>query len=277
MSFLRINTNSASIAAQRALENNALEMESALARLSSGSRITKASDDAAGLALSELMKAQIKGLRAAERNAQDGISLVQVAEGGLNEANNILVRLRELSIQAGSESIGDKEREFIDYEVQQLKAELDRIAATTELSGRPLLNGEGSEISFQVGIKGDESSTITFDTSGFDVRTKTLEIDDLNVLSVDDAQDSLEYIDEAISRIVQARSEFGAAQSRFNSVTNTINVQTENLSAANSRIRDANIAEETSRLVRTQVLSEAALATIAASNANASRAIKLIA
>lgn len=276
MSFLKINTNTASISARRHLENSTQEMQIALERLASGERINHASDDVAGLAISEIMKGQIKGLGQAERNVQDAVSLVQVAEGGLSEVNNILVRMRELAIQASSESVSDKEREFINFEVQQLKEEVDRIANSVELSGKPLLNGEGTELSFQVGLTAEEHGQITFDVSQSDVRTGTLGIDGISVESVGDARSSLEDVDAAITSVVQARAVFGAAQSRFNSTLNNLSNYSENLSAANARIRDANIAEETSRLVKSQILTEAGMATLSQANMNASRVLKLI-
>jgi len=153
---LRINTNVASLTAQRSLGKTAAQEESTLSKLSSGNRITKAADDAAGLAISEKMKAQIRGTNQAERNANDGISLIQTAEGGLNEISNILVRLRELSVQAASDTVGDSERKFTDVEYQNLKQEIERISQVTEFNGKKLLNGLGDKYDFQIGIYNDD-------------------------------------------------------------------------------------------------------------------------
>ncbi|MCK5882147.1 MAG: flagellin FliC, partial [Bacteriovoracaceae bacterium] len=142
---LRINTNVASLSAQRALGNTTKAQSSSLEKLSSGSRIVKAADDAAGLAISEKMKAAIRGTNQAERNANDGISMIQTAEGGLNEVSNILIRLRELSVQSASDTVGDSERQFTDMEYQNLKQEVERISSVTEFNGKKLLNGEGDK------------------------------------------------------------------------------------------------------------------------------------
>lgn len=149
---LRINTNVASIAAMRTLGATKNSLDGTMERLSSGSRINRAGDDAAGLAISENLRAQIRGFRQAKRNAQDGISLIQVTEGGLNEISNMIIRLRELAIQAASDTIGDKERSFTDREFQALKSEVQRIAETTNFNGNPLLNGKSGILEFQVGI-----------------------------------------------------------------------------------------------------------------------------
>jgi flagellin len=251
-------------------------MQTALERLSSGDRINHSSDDVAGLAISEHMRGQIKGLQQAERNAQDAVSLVQVAEGGFNEVNNMLVRLRELAMQSTSDSIGDMERTYLDFEAQQLVQEVDRVANTVQLNGSHLLNGSGTELTFQVGITPDEESRITFDTSLADVRASTIGIDGLSIGTADDALSALETVDEAINNGVSSRAIYGAAQSRFNSVINTTNNYRQGLEEANSRIRDANYAEETARLAHSQILTAAGTAVLAQANANAGHVLKLI-
>lgn len=276
MSFLQINTNTASLRAQQHLESANREMQTALERLSSGDRINHSSDDVAGLAISEHMRGQIKGLQQAERNAQDAVSLVQVAEGGFNEVNNMLVRLRELAMQSTSDSIGDMERTYLDFEAQQLVQEVDRVANTVQLNGSHLLNGSGTELTFQVGITPDEESRITFDTSLADVRASTIGIDGLSIGTADDALSALETVDEAINNVVSSRAIYGAAQSRFNSVINTTNNYRQGLEEANSRIRDANYAEETARLAHSQILTAAGTAVLAQANANAGHVLKLI-
>ncbi|MBX9767367.1 MAG: flagellin FliC, partial [Bdellovibrionales bacterium] len=190
---LRITTNVSSLTAQNSLGNSQRAIEKSFAQLSSGSRITKAADDAAGLAVSEGLKAQVRGYRAAQRNAQDGMSLVQVAEGGLNEIGNILIRLRELGVQAASDTIGDRERGFVDKEVQQLKFELDRITQSTRFGTTNLLDGSGQNFEFQVDINNDAfRDRISFDAAELDTRTATLGVDGLDFSNKANAQNALE-------------------------------------------------------------------------------------
>lgn len=273
---LRIQTNIASVNAQRNLRQNSSGLERAMERLSSGTRINKSMDDVAGLAISENMRGSLRGLGQAQRNAQDGISFVQVGEGGLSETSNILVRLRELATQAASDTIGEQERKFVNVEVQQLKAELDRIAQTTEFSGTKLLDGSGSSLDFQIGIRGDENNVITFDAGEADAQAGSLEVDGIDVEDKGDARDSLESIDAAIGKVAQMRASFGAIQSRMNTTVNNIEVYKENLAAANSRIRDADMAEEAANLAKTNILQQAGVATLAQANVSNNLALKLI-
>ncbi|MBS1984004.1 MAG: flagellin FliC [Bdellovibrionales bacterium] len=273
---LRIQTNIASVNAQRNLRTNSAGLEKAMERLSSGYRINKSMDDVAGLAISENMRGALKGLGQAERNAQDGISFVQVAEGGLSETSNILVRMRELSTQAASDTISDTERGFVNVEVQQLKAEMDRIAQTTEYSGTKLLNGSGKTLDFQIGIRGDENNVITFDAGAADAQAGTLNVDGISVAEKGDARDGLEKLDGAIQKVAEMRASFGAIQSRMSTTVNNIEVYKENLSAANSRIRDADMAEEAANLAKTNVLQQAGTATLAQANMSNNLALKLI-
>ena len=180
----RINTNVSSIAAQRALSKSNRNSESTLSKLSSGTRITKAADDAAGLAISEKLKAQIRSTAQADRNANDGISMVQTAEGGLDEISNMLTRLRELSIQASSDTVGDTERSFSNMEYQNLKQEIERIAQVTEFNGTKLLSGQGDKLDFQIGINNDAfQDRISYDTQMTDARLTGLGITDIDVSS----------------------------------------------------------------------------------------------
>ena len=275
---LRINTNLASMAAQRNLTKNTAEMQKTFNRLSSGNRITSAADDSAGLAISENLHAQIRSLKQAERNANDGISFVQVAEGGLSEVGNILVRLRELSIQAASDTIGDRERGFIDKEYQSLKQEVDRIANTTNFNGTPLLNGKAQkdDLEIQVGARNAEPDRIKFSVNEFDVRGDKLGIDGINSLSVDSARDSLDKLDEAIARVTGARAGLGAMQNKLQSATNTIAIAKENLSNARSRISDTDIAEEATNMAKSQILQQAGVAVLAQANAAPQQALKLL-
>lgn len=273
---LRIQTNIASVNAQRNLRTSSGGIEKAMERLSSGYRINKSMDDVAGLAISENMRGSIKGLGQAERNAQDGISFVQVAEGGLSETSNILIRIRELATQAASDTIGEVERGFVNVEVNQLKAELDRIAQTTEFSGTKLLDGSGQSLDFQIGMRSDENNYITFDAGAADAQAGALEVDGIDVADKGDARDALEAIDKGIQKVAEMRAGFGAIQSRMATTVNNLEVYRENLSAANSRIRDADMAEEAANLAQRSIIQQAGVATLAQANSANSLALKLI-
>jgi flagellin len=274
---LRINTNVASLNAQRNLSQTRLNMSKTLEQLSSGQRINRAGDDAAGLAISENLKAQIRGLGQAERNAQDGISLVQIAEGGLSEVSNILIRLRELSVQAASDTIGPTERKFLNVEFEQLTAEVDRIANSTEFNRVPLLNGTGAVFDIQIGTRNDPlSDRLTFDASSADVNVAAL---GLNLASVADkisAQNSLSAIDQAIVSVSGIRADFGALQNRLQSTINNLQVSVENLSSANSRVRDTDIAKATAELTKNNILMQAGTSVLAQANKSTTSALTLI-
>ena len=274
---LRINTNVASLNARRNLGKTRFELSRTLEKLSSGERINRAGDDAAGLAISENLKAQIRGLGQAERNAEDGISLVQIAEGALAEISNILIRLRELSVQAASDTIGRTERKFLNVEFEQLTSEIDRIANSTEFNRVPLLNGTGAVFDIQIGTRNDPiSDRLTFDASSADVNVAAL---GLNLASVADkisSQNSLSSIDQAIVSVSAIRADFGALQNRLQSTVNNIAVSIENLSAANSRVRDADIAKETAELTRANILVQAGTSVLAQANSSSRNALQLI-
>ncbi len=274
---LRINTNVASLNAQRNLRGTRLGMNKSLEKLSSGQRINRAGDDAAGLAISENLKAQVRGLKQAERNAEDGISLVQIAEGALGEVSNILIRLRELSVQAASDTIGGTERKFLNVEFEQLTSEIDRIANSTEFNRVPLLNGTGAVFDIQIGTRNDPiSDRLTFDASSADVNVAAL---GLNLASVADkisAQNSLSSIDQAIISVSGIRADFGALQNRLQSTINNIAVSVENLSAANSRVRDTDVAAETAELTRNNILMSAGTSVLSQANASTKSALSLI-
>ncbi|PIP90893.1 MAG: flagellin FliC [Bdellovibrionales bacterium CG12_big_fil_rev_8_21_14_0_65_38_15] len=274
---LRINTNVASLNAQRNLRGTKLSMDKTLEKLSSGQRINRAGDDAAGLAISENLKAQIRGLGQAERNAEDGISLVQIAEGAMSEVSNIMIRLRELAVQAASDTIGPTERKFLNVEFEQLTSEVDRIANSTEFNRVPLLNGTGAVFDIQIGTRNDPiSDRLTFDASSADVNVAAL---GLNLASVADkisAQNSLASIDQAIISVSGIRADFGALQNRLQSTVNNIAVSVENLSAANSRIRDTDIASETAALTKSNILMQAGTSVLSQANSSTSSALSLI-
>jgi len=274
---LRINTNVQALAAQRNLGVSNLKQQSSLEKMASGTRISKAADDSAGLAISEKMRADIRSLRQDSRNANDGISLVQVAEGGMNEVGNILTRFRELSIQAASDTIGDKERGFINKEVQQLRAEVDRIAQTTEFNGHKLLAGEGEKLEIQVGLNNSpENDRFVFDTQKMKTSLDGLGLADINTESKEAAQSNLSKIDAAITSLSENRSEIGALQNRLGSSVQNLAIYEENLSAARSRIYDVDMASESSEMTKNSILSQAGTAVLSQANSNANMALKLL-
>jgi len=275
---LRISTNIAAIAAQRNLAAQSVDQAKTFSRLASGNRITSAGDDAAGLSISENLKAQVRSMKQAERNANDGISFVQVAEGGLSEVGNILVRLRELSVQASSDTIGDRERGFIDKEYQSLKAEIDRIANSTNFNGTPLLNGQAKKdvLEIQVGSRNNDADRIQFRVNEFDVRTDKIGISSITANSIDDARESMDKLDEAIALVTGTRAGLGAMQNKLQSTVNTIGIAKENLSAARSRIADADIAEEATALTQKMILQQAGAAVLAQANQSPQLALKLL-
>lgn len=272
---LRISTNVASINAQRQLGTQQQRGSHALAALSSGSRIVNAADDAAGLAISENIKGQTRGLAMARQNSFNAISMVQVSEGGLGEINNILIRLRELGVQAASDNIGDQERGFLDQEVQQLVKESDRIAKTTRFGSRNLLDGSGEELEFQVGAYAGDDNIIKYKMDA-DATNSKLGIDSVTVDSKSSARDLLGSVDEAMTQLGKMRADFGAVQSRLQTTTSNLDIQYENLSAANSRIRDADIAHESAELASANVLQQAAVSVMAQANQQPSQALRLL-
>jgi flagellin len=274
---LRISTNVASINAQKNLRGTQLLLDRSLARLSSGYRINQASDDAAGLAISENMRGQIRGMKQASRNAEDGISLVQVAEGGLNEISSILIRLRELGVQAASDTIGDVERKFLNVEYQQLKSEIQRIAEVTEFNQRDLLNGTGGIMDIQIGTHNDPfKDRISFDTSAANATLEGLGLVAESLAMKESAQQSLAAMDSAMIMVNAMRANFGAMQNRLNSTVNNLAIAHENFSAAQSRVRDADIAEETAELTRNSILMQAGVSVLGQANQVQQVALKLL-
>jgi flagellin len=273
----RINTNVSSIAAQRSLGINNRETEGTLAKLSSGTRITKAADDAAGLAISEKMKAGIRSMKQADRNANDGISMVQTAEGGLNEVSSILTRMRELAIQTSSDTVGDVERGMTNMEYQNLKLELERISQVTEFNGKKLLNGEGDKYDFQIGINNDAfQDRISYDAQQVNSRLESLGVNELDVGTKAGSQESLKSLDGAIEKVSGQRAFLGAIQNRLVSTSNNLQTNVENLSAANSRIRDVDYAEASAMKARNDILGAAGTSVLAQANTNGQAALKLI-
>jgi len=245
--------------------------------MSSGERITRAGDDAAGLAISEKMKASIRGMRQAKRNSDDAISLVQTAEGGLNEISSIIIRLRELSIQAASDTVGDQERGFSDIEFQNLLQEIKRISEVSEFNGKKLLNGTGGLFEFQIGIHNDPfNDRINFDANKSDATLEALSLTAESIASKEGAQLSLAKLDNALVRINGTRADLGALQNRLQSASNTLAIAEENVSAANSRIRDVDVAAETADMAKNNILSQAGVSVLAQANQAPNFALKLL-
>ncbi len=274
---LRIATNIQAIAAQRSMGINRLNQDRSLERLSSGSRINRAGDDAAGLAISEKLKASIRSMKQASRNANDGISMIQVAEGSMNEVSNILTRLRELSIQAASDTIGDSERMFVNKEVQALKEEVTRIAQSTEYNGTKLLNGSADKLDIQVGIHNNPfEDRFVFDASSLISTTEALGINDVSTESKLTSQENLALIDSAITKVNENRSALGALQNRLGSSINNLAIYRENLEAANSRIRDTDMADETTELTKSNILTQSTISVLGQANSIPQMALKLL-
>lgn len=274
---LRINTNTASLNSQRVLWGTKLALDKSMEKLSSGYRINRAGDDAAGLAISESLKAQIRGLKQAARNANDGISLVQVAEGAMNEISGILIRLRELSVQAASDTIGPVERQFLNVEYDQLVSEIDRIADSTEFNGTQLLAGVGSVMDFQVGIRNNpDIDRISFDSSKADASSAALGVNLTSVADKASAQNALTAIDSAIMSVSAMRADFGALQNRLAMTVSNVQNSIENMSAANSRVRDVDVAEETSEMTRNNILLQAGTSVLAQANQSSNVALGLL-
>lgn len=274
---LRINTNTPSLSAQRSLGITNQRMNDNLRKLSSGERITRASDDAAGLAISENLKAHIRGNRQAKRNANDAISMIQTAEGGLSEISNIIIRLRELSVQAASDTVGSTERGFSDIEFQQLKEEIDRISKSAEFNGIPLLDGSGGMLEFQVGVHNDPIlDRLRYDGTKANTTLASLGLTGEAVTTKEGAQTTLKKLDDALVQINGVRADLGATQNRLSSTINNLSISDENLSAAKSRIRDVDVAAETADLARNNILVQAGTSVLSQANQAPNMALKLL-
>lgn len=272
---LRVATNVASLTAQRFADKAQRGIQKSLQRLSSGSKHVTGGGDSTNFAIGEQLRADISGMKQARQNAEQAISFVQVAEGGLNEQFNILVRLRELAVQSASDTISDTEREFVDEEFQQLSAEFDRIARSTMVGDRQILTQGQQSFNFMVGPNGgiDDTISVTIDAN---TTASNLQIDGLSVTDRDDSQDVLETLDEALIKMAGVRSSFGAIQGRLYHASDNLQVQTENIAEARSRIVDTDIAEETAELTRNKILQETSTAVLAQANMAPNAAFKLI-
>jgi flagellin len=305
---LRIKTNIASINAQRRLGISTEQLTNSGNKLASGERINKAADDAAGLAISENLRADVRSLNMARRNANDGVSLVQTAEGGLMETTNMLIRLRELAVQASSDTVGTQERGFLDQEYQALKLEIDRIANSTEFNGTRLLIGQvempedmkGNENQFPLEVQISKDYYVNSDALENANPTNIIRIDlqGLNAFSQGEnslqlneattgeeltgitekrqAQLSINRLDSAITRVNEYRAYLGAIQNRFGSTIQNLGVQIENLDTARSRIRDTDFASETAEYTKTKILQQAGTSVLAQANAQPQIALGLL-
>ena len=274
---LRIRTNVASEQVQTNLSRISTKNESSLQRLSSGKRINKASDDAAGLAISKKLEAQTRGLRQAIRNTNDGTALIQTAEGGLNEATNLLTRMREISIQSASGTVGLEEKNLLNSEYQQLIQEIDRISESTTFNGVSLLNGRGNdEVNFQVGTFAGDENRITVNASETDITSDNIDVAGLSISERDDALESIEYLDNAIQQVNGFRANLGAIQSRLRSTVSNLEVQVINQENARSVIEDVDVAQEAAKLASTNVIKAAGIATLSQANNIPNSALKLL-
>jgi flagellin len=275
---LRINSNIASQTVQKNLRQVSRDADNEFAKLSSGKRIVKSADDAAGLGIATHLEAQTKGLRQATRNANDGISLVQTAEGGLAETSNILVRLRELSVQAASDTVGDVERGFLNKEYQQLITEVDRISKSTYFNGTSLLEGNSGRgiLEFQVGAFAGEQNVIQFNADDTNASVDDIGIAGINVENKESAIDSIAQIDSSIDKVTGMRANLGSIQSRLQSTVSTLEVQTINQDSARAVIQDVDVADSTAKMASNNVVRNAAIATLAQANALPSMALRLI-
>ena len=270
-----IRTNVSSLVAQTNLYNTQMALESSQSKLSSGLRITKAGDDAAGLGISVNLESQIRSYNQAVRNANDGISVVQTAEGALNESSNLLTRLRELAIQAASDGVDANGRGYINTEATKLTSEMDRVANSTEFNGTKLLAAAGTTLDFQVGIR-NVAANDRISVSTIDATSATLLGAAIDLSTKAGAQAAITAIDTGLTATSSARASFGASGNRFNSAVSTIQTASQNLSAADSRIRDVNVAEETSNASRLSVLMQAGVSVLAQANQGTQSLLKLL-
>ncbi len=271
---LIVNNNPASIAAQRNLNVNTQGLGRSVERLSSGLRITRAADDAAGLGLSETLRAHIRSINQAVRNSSDGISLTQIADGAAATIGSLLPRLRELASQSSSGTVGATERSYIDQEFVALRSEIDRIASVTEFNGQALTSGSTISFTMQVGFKSGTGNTLSMDLNQLTI--SALGISSVNVSTSANAQSALSNIDSAISAVATARAEYGSLQNRFEATIANLEISSENLTAAESRIRDADIAYETSQFTKNQVLVQTGIAVLAQANTLPQQALALL-
>ena len=278
---ISIRSNIASLNAQRGLYVNRLEMDKTLERLSSGFRINKAADDAAGLAISENFRAQIRSMDQAKRNANDGVSLLQTAEGALNEISAVLTRMRELSVQSASDTLITRDRSFLNSEFDNLKSEIDRISEVTKFNGRSLIDGtySATDLEVQIGIDDgtDNRLSVNIKNAGTEmIGSDSTQVNASYINSKANARTALQVLDDAINDVAEARSDIGAYQNRLNHTIINLANSSENLTAANSRIRDVDVALESAEMTRNQILMQAGVTVLAQANSTPQTALQLL-
>jgi len=277
---ISIVTNPASLNAQRNLNKTQGTMGRSLARLSSGLRINGASDDAAGLAISEKLKSQTRSIAQAERNANDAVSMLQTAEGAMNETSGLLIRMRELSVQSANDTVGSTERSFIQSELSDLRDEVNRIAEVTEFNGTKLIDGTASSVTFQVGIQNTTNDRISVSVNDMHATAlgtgATTRLSGLDISTITGAQTALDVLDAAITDVSAGRAEIGAVQNRLQVTIANLGTARENLSAANSRIRDVDVASESAELTKNNILMQAGVSVLAQANQQPSLALSLL-
>ncbi|TPV95510.1 MAG: flagellin FliC [Myxococcales bacterium FL481] len=274
---ISLRTNVASIQANAALNRTNHRLTDNMTRLSSGLRINRAGDDAAGLAISEKFSADIRSLSQLKRNANDGISLIQTAEGALSEVSQILMRMRELAIQGATDTVADPQKAFLQEEFNELKSEIRRIGSTADFNGITLLSGtygSTNALTFQVGLTGEAAQQISVSLAT--MTPTAIGVDTISVTSSDDSRASLSVIDSALSTLSAQRAVMGAAQNRLQVAVNNISTQFTNINAANSRIRDVDVAEETAHMSRNQILMQGGVAVLAQANSIPQLAVRLL-
>ena len=271
---MRINNNIQAANSYRNMTQVNERVDKTMEKLSSGQRINKAGDDAAGLAISEKMRGQVKGLAMGTKNAQDGISMIQTAEGALNESHSIVQRMRELAVQSSNDTNTDKDREKIQLEVDQLVEELDRVGNTTEFNTQTLMAGDlkGDGVLFHIGANKDQNVNLKFN----DMRSGALKLEGIKMSSQDDANKAISTIDTALEGISTERAKFGAMQNRLEHTINNLRVSGENLQAAESRIRDADMANEMVALNKDRIISQAGTAMLAQANTTPQSVLQLL-
>jgi flagellin len=275
---LIINNNPASIAAQRNLAISTAQLGRSVERLSSGLRIARAADDAAGLGLSETLRAHVRSVNQAVRNASDGISLAQIADGAAATIGSLLARMRELASQSATATVGPTERSFIDREFLALRSEIDRIAQVTEFNGQALISGTAASRTFnvQIGFKSGTGNTLAMELNDLTIAATGLNISAVNVSVAVNAQSALVNIDSAISAVANARGNFGSLQNRLEAAVSNLRVTSENLTAAESRVRDADVALETAVFTKNQILVQAGISILAQANTLPQQALALL-
>ncbi|MCP4810556.1 MAG: flagellin FliC [Proteobacteria bacterium] len=271
-----VNTNTASSNAINQLNKNNRGLQDSFRRISSGLRITKAADDAAGMGVAENLDSQVRSARVAARNTNDGISVIATAEGATTEVVNIIKRMRELAVQSSSETLDDDERAYIQDEYEQLSGEVDRIASVTNFNGVSLSDGTNTTIDVQVGVNNTANDRITI-TLG-DLRGTVLGIDtaSLDLSSATGAQSAIDALDTAMDTVGSQRSELGAVENRLDSALNNLEIYTENMEAAESRIRDADFAYETAEMAKNQIMQQAGTSVLAQAKSLTSGALTLL-